>query len=62
MEKNNCNYCGSPTTQAAFDYCKRLGFPIACYQCQYDKGINVYSIQNRGQQKGGKDDTNRGDE
>jgi hypothetical protein len=39
-----CYYCGGSTTQAAAQYCKRLGLPITCYKCQYKNGTSVYSV------------------
>lgn len=52
--KNNhtCTYCNKPVTQAAYNYCKSNGLPVACYKCQYIKGINVYSIHQRMRQNG----------
>lgn len=47
-----CSFCKKPVTQAAYNYCIDNGLPVACYKCQYDKDMNIYSIHQRMRQKG----------
>lgn len=53
---HTCTYCNKPVTQAAYTYCLSNGLPVACYKCQYDKGISIYSIHQRMRQKVNEED------
>ncbi|ASA22716.1 hypothetical protein [Paenibacillus donghaensis] len=58
MENHSCSFCDKPVTEAAYNYCVSHGLPVACYKCQYDKDINIYSIHQRMRHKGTEAATN----